>query len=80
MKFREHIGGFTESMKTTVEIADLNELKQLLQVKYEHEIERIIFKDMGVDDRNGWNTFMVCVDFVGLTPAYPVGWSDGSFN
>ena len=67
MKFRFHRGGFKESMETTIEVKDIEELAEALEFPKE-----IVFQPCGIDERNGWDTFYVIAD------DKIVGMSDGN--
>lgn len=76
MKFREHRGGYTESMETCVELNTKEEfLAHLEKVvrKCTQDAATIRFSDLErVDARNGWRTFYVILDGSG-----PIGMIDG---
>lgn len=77
MRYRQHKGGYAESMATVVEIdstreallrAVLESLPDLDQVRPE-DIEASPY---GADRRNGWDTHLVTVHGYGI-----VGYTDG---
>lgn len=79
MKFREHRGGFDDSMSTVVEVADraalLDHMRKLLQPypsapPVTDETVRIE-SYYGVDKRNGWDTHIVILKDYG-----PFGYTD----
>lgn len=78
MKYRDHRGGFTESMKTTIEVDTIEELVAHLSKTY-GEVKSVKFKYLGYDERNKWETFYVSAssdkkDYV------ICGMSDGNFR
>jgi hypothetical protein len=65
-KFRYHRGGYAESMATEVPCANVLELFALVGT------EDIIIRPYGgIDQRNGWDTYIV------LVSGSPVGFTDG---
>lgn len=77
MKFREHKGGLQESIDTEVEFETLEGLRNFLESKWELPLDSITWVHYGLDERTGWNTYMVVANFEGIMPRLPVGWSDG---
>jgi hypothetical protein len=68
MKYREHRGGYTESMATVREIQPtVNALAVILRVPP----SAIEIKPLCRDGRNGWDTHMVTVE------GCAVGFTDG---
>ena len=76
MKFREHRGGFEESMATAKEFSSMKELLDCIAEQWNNTIVALHMKYYGIDDRNNWDTFLVLADFKGLSPNCPVGWLD----
>jgi len=79
VKFREHRGGFDESMATVVEVADraalLEHMRKLLQ-SYpsappvtDETVDIVSY--YGIDQRNGWDTYIVILKDYG-----PFGFTD----
>jgi hypothetical protein len=67
MKFRPQRGGLEESMRETIEVADMKSLATHLGV----DVERIVVRHYGFDSRIGWDTHIVTIDGEG------VGFTDG---
>jgi len=80
MKFRYHKSGLEVPMLTTIEVADIDELKKVLEQQWEKTIDGIEFRHIGYDIRNGWNSYLVLADINGIAPGCPVGYSDGCFE
>lgn len=76
MKFREHRGGYAESMATAVDLTTKEEfIAHLGKVvrKYTQDAATVRFSDLErIDSRNGWRTFYVILDGSG-----PIGMIDG---
>jgi hypothetical protein len=77
MKFREHRGGYAESMETAVDLDTKEEFVAYLgKIAYKHTKAApatFRFRDTErVDHRNGWRTFNVILDGVGV-----IGQMDG---
>jgi hypothetical protein len=76
MKFREHKGGYAESMATAVELSTKEEfLAHLGKIvrKYTLGSATVRFRDMELADvRDGWRLFYVILDGYG-----PIGMMDG---
>lgn len=53
MKYRDHRGGFKESMKTVREVNSIQELKEYLKT------DEIKFEYCTFDSRNNWDTYYV---------------------
>ena len=72
MKFREHRGGLTESMETTVDLPDypaliahLRKLAQPWQTMPPIDATTVYIKHYGYDKRIGWDTHIVMLDGYG---------------
>jgi len=68
MKFRFHRGGFQESMDTTIEVKNMDELIDHLNLPH-----KLTFQHCGLDSRNGWDTYYVVANDV------VIGMTDGLF-
>lgn len=60
MIVREHRGTFEDSMRTCTEIAP--EDSAVRKFFHIHPWAKMTFKFQGLDDRNGWNTYLVMAD------------------
>ena len=60
-KFRPQRGGYAESMVDVVEIEGINDLAEYLSVimKVNIFVAALNFESIGVDERNGWDTYLV---------------------
>jgi hypothetical protein len=68
MKYREHRGGYKDSMATVLEIQPtINALAVILKVPP----LAVVVKPLCFDSRNGWDTHMVAVE------GCAVGFTDG---
>lgn len=59
MKYRDHRGSLSESLATTREVNSLEDIVQHINDTYKEfgsEVQEIKFKDVGFDERTGWNT------------------------
>jgi hypothetical protein len=80
MKFREHRGGFEDSMSTTVEVSDRAALMAHFRKLAEPwptfppitDDTVHIESYYGIDERNGWDTHIVTLDGYGV-----LGFTDG---
>jgi hypothetical protein len=80
VKFREHRGGLSESMKTVVEVADHAALLEHIRRKFaEHwptfppvTAETVHIKPYCYDERIEWNSHIVTLDGYGV-----LGFTDG---
>lgn len=75
MKFREHRGGFEESMLTAVEVDGLDSLAKHLSPILGRPITQAdlsVEQYSGLDERNGWDTHIVLLKGFG-----PCGFTDG---
>ena len=62
MKYRDHKGGLAESLKSTIEVNSIDEIKSHLNKFYNQfgkEVDEIKFQYVGMDERIGWNTYYV---------------------
>ena len=62
IKYRDHKGGFKESMKTTRYIRTIQDIKDHLNRFYNQfgkSVMEIKFEHIGVDKRNKWDTYYV---------------------
>lgn len=79
VKFRFHKGGYEESMNTAITVNSLEELKNAI-IKWwgfgEMNIS-LVFKHARIDERNGWDTYMVIAEFSGIPEKMVMGWSNG---
>lgn len=64
MLYRQHRGSFNESMETVITVNSLDELVSHLNSDMMFFITKqsIKFKNIGIDKRNGWKTYMVFTD------------------
>ena len=75
--FRQHRGSFKEAMKTVFEVENKAELFYCLkEVGYKLEnIEQLTIKPYsGIDSRNGWDTYIVCIS------GMAIGFTNGPLN
>lgn len=83
MKFRFHLGGYNESMKTTRTVENIEQIRTLVKNKFKHEyfhkLVGIEFVYSGMDTRNGWDTYLVVAVF-DPSGEIVVGMSDGKFE
>lgn len=80
IKFRLHRGGFRASMDTTQEfkcIADLKQHLTSLLPDTTQKVAQIKFEHVGIDSRNGWDTYYVSQRIEGEDDFKIVGMSDG---
>lgn len=75
MKYRDHRGGYKESMETVQEVKSVQDIKNHLVSIY-GEIQDIRFEHVLVDDRNGWDTYYVLMSPDGEN-YHPIGMTDG---
>lgn len=69
MKYRSHRGSLAESMKTAIEVSDLEDLARKLGTT-----GKLTCKWYAKDDRIGWDTWLVCED------GCAIGMSDGNLS
>lgn len=62
MKFRQHRGGLKESLETTVEVFTFPELAEVVHAIWP-EMTGIKLEHIGTDDRIGWDTYNVVIEF-----------------
>lgn len=77
--FRQHRGSFKEAMKTVIEVRDkvdlFNYLKHDLSgYKLESMDQLTITPYSGIDSRNGWDTYIVCIN------GAAIGFTNGPLN
>lgn len=80
MKYRDHRGGFKESMATVQEFVLLIELEAHLNKVneyYQKKVAEIKFEYVALDVRTEWNTYYVMQRFEGEDRFYVAGMSDG---
>lgn len=80
MKYRDHRGGLAESMKTVREIETIEDIRthlDFLFFEFSEEVEEIKVKHVGLDHRNGWDTYYVLFRLKGEDIFYVGGMSDG---
>jgi hypothetical protein len=80
IKFRLHRGGFRASMDTTQEFKCLADLKQHLTSLLPDTTKKVVqikFEYVGLDSRNGWDTYYVSQRLEGEDDFKIVGMSDG---
>jgi len=58
MKYRDHRGGFKESMDTVIEVDTKQALLTHLNAGIQHYTDVKLIRSI-YDDRNGWNTYNV---------------------
>lgn len=80
MKYRDHKGGFDESMKTLKNFNSIEEIKKHLTELNGREVVEIKFEYAGYDVRNMWNSSYVMQKFKGEKTFVPAGFSDGQLN
>lgn len=83
MKYRDHKGGFAESLETVIEINSFQELLAHLNKFYKpfgKEAEEIKFTHVGKDERIGWDTYYVLLRLMGEENFSVVGMSDGKLE
>jgi hypothetical protein len=76
MKYRDHTGSLTESMKTVQEIATIEALKTYLDTRNNKKVETIMFQHAGFDKRINWDTYNVLQKLTGETDFTVAGMSD----
>ena len=62
MKYRDHKGSLAESLKSTIEVNSIDEIKSHLNKFYNQfgkDVDEIKFQYVGMDERIGWNTYYV---------------------
>ena len=67
MRIRRHCSGYIESMETTEEVSSMAEVVAYINKQWELDpgitaSQVIIEPYSGIDERNGWDTWIVCVD------------------
>ena len=77
MRFREHRGNLYDSLKTTIEIKDKQELYEILREDLNHFYFDFSIDDMqcipqGFDRRCGWDTYLITIKNFGV-----IGMTDG---
>ncbi len=77
MLYRDHRGGFKESMETVIEINSLQELYDHVKKSFSRYPTRILFHYQGHDPRNKWDTYTVMAELEGNDHAFPIGQSNG---
>lgn len=80
MKYRDHRGSLTKSMKTVQEVSTIEEIKRHLNKFYNlwgKSVVEIKFKPVGIDKRINWDTYYVLQRFKGETEFSVAGMSDG---
>lgn len=80
MKYRDHKGGFSESMNTVQEFLSIEEIKTHLQKNQNKAIAEIKFDYIGNDHRIDWDTYYVLQRFEGQNEFTVAGMSDGIVN
>ena len=80
MKYRDHCGGLSESMKTTREVSTIQQIVDHLNGFYNHFGKRVVeikFKHACFDKRINWDTYYVLQRLDGETDFTVAGMSDG---
>jgi len=81
MKYRDHKGGYSESMKTVQEIKSVEDIKAHLEKRFtlfpQQKIAEIKFERTGIDHRNKWDSHYVLIRSVTETKFSCVGMTDG---
>lgn len=80
MKYRDHKGGYEESMQTEREVYSLDELEEYLTNKYKKIVAEIRYSSPIFDPRNGWDTRIVSMRFEGEQNFHVAGMSDGELK
>lgn len=80
MKYRDHRGSLSESMKTLKEFNSLEALHKHIQSIWGEDVkvEDISFQYSCYDKRINWNTYYVCIK-TDLAHPSCIGMSDGTF-
>lgn len=75
MKYRPQRSSFKQAMQEVVEVANRVELAMVIgrQMSTPVKAEQLSFATIGLDTRNGWDTYRVCVD------GCAVGFADAAF-
>jgi len=73
MRFREHRGTLADSMATVVEVADRAALVAHVENLLGHAADIEVKPYGGVDQRNGWDTYIVTLAGYGV-----LGFTDGA--
>lgn len=82
MKYRDHRGSLTASMKTERRVNSIDEIKEHLNKsckQFGKEVEEVKFEYVGFDNRIDWNTYYVIQRLKGEKNFTVAGMSDGSF-
>lgn len=80
MRYRDHKGGLDESMKTQIEINNVEDIRSHLNKFYGEFgqfVEEIKFEHCGMDARIGWDTYYVLVRLSGKREFHVAGMTDG---
>jgi len=79
MKYRHHRGGLEDSLKTTIEVDNINDLKAYINESYAFgdNVEELKFEYIGMDDRINWDTYMVLMRLKDSDKFMVAGMSDG---
>lgn len=79
MKYREHRGSLSDSMKTLKEFKSLEELHRHIQSVWgmDIKVEDISFNYSCYDKRINWNTYYVCLKTEYSEHPHCIGMSDG---
>lgn len=79
MKYRRHRGGLRESLETTVEINNLNELINHIESNYHIKVKDINFDYVGYDERTRWETYNVSIKTEHEKSFHIIGMSNSIF-
>ena len=80
MRYRDHRGSLSESMKTVIEVDSVDEIKARLNKYYNdfgQSVEEIKFEYCCFDARIGWDTYYVMQKLNGENSFTVAGMSDG---
>ena len=77
MLYRDHRGGYKESMDTVQEFNTLQQLYDHINRVYKKYPHILRFKQTGYDPRNNWNAYDVLVIFEGGDDYVRIGQSNG---
>ena len=80
MKYRNHTGSLSDSMKTVKEFTSIEQIKEHLNKFYNHNgkfVEEIKFVYLGWDNRVNWDTYYVLMRLNNEVDFKIAGFSDG---
>ena len=80
MRYRDHLGSLSESMRTVQEFIKIEEIKDHLNKFYNQfgkSVVEIRFEHIGMDERINWDTYYVLQRLEGSSNFTVAGMSDG---